>query len=123
MTREIKDADWPAFCQQLTKQRVGAMVKLETIGSDGIKTGQVANAALESMVFDQTEACSNVISLRLRDHRESVHEILEPLQITLHPSGTPGDFNPLRIAAENGIFIITFHPAIHAQMLDDLKTD
>jgi hypothetical protein len=122
MTREIKDADWPAFCQQLTEQRVGAMVKLETIGSDGIKTAQVANAPLESMVFDQTGACNNVITLRLRDNHESVHEIREPLQVTLHPSGTPGDFNPLRIAAENGIFIITLHPAIHTQLLDKLQT-
>ncbi len=120
MTHEIKDVDWPAFCQRLTKQRIGAMVKLETIGPDGIKTGQVANAIFERMTFDQTDACNNVITLRLRDNRERAHEILEPLQITLHPSGTPGDFNPLRIAAENGIFIITFHPAIHAQILNEL---
>jgi len=52
-----------------------------------------------------------------------VHEILDPIRITLHPSRESGDFNPLQIAAENGITIITLHPAIHAQMLGDLETN
>src|SRR4051812_2210051 len=106
MIREIKSSDWPAFCQRLTLQRVGAMVKLETIESDGIKTERIASAAFESMVFDRTDACNDVITLCLRSNREIVHEILDPIRITLHPSEAPGDFNPLQIAAENGVTII-----------------
>ena len=99
------------------------MVKLETIESNGIKTERVANAAFQSLVFDKSDACNDVITLRLRSTREIVHEILDPIQITLYPSGQSGDFNPLQIAAENGITIITLRPAIHAQMLRDLKTN
>jgi len=74
-------------------------------------------------VFDKSDACNDVITLRLRSTREIVHEILDPIRITLHPSRESGDFNPLQIAAENGITIITLHPAIHAQMLGDLETN
>ena len=123
MIHEIKSSDWPAFCQRLSQQRAGAMVKLETIESNGIKTERVASAAFQSMVFDKTDACNDVITLRLRSNKEIVHEIVDPIQITLRPSGAHGDFNPLQIAAENGICIITFHPAIHAQMLGDVKTN
>ena len=79
------------------------------------------HATFESMVFDKSDACNDVITLRLRGDREIVHEIVDPIQITLSPTGAHGDFNPLQIAAENGTCIITFHPAIHAQMLGDLK--
>src|SRR5271168_819247 len=99
MKQEIESSDWPAFCQRLAKQEVGAMVKLETIGTDGIKTVQVAGAEFESLLFDQTDGCNDIITLRLRDHREIVHEIVEPFRITLHPSGGNGDFNPLEIVA------------------------
>src|SRR5882672_6374072 len=115
MIHEIKSSDWPAFCKQLSQQRAGAIVNLEVIKSDGIKTEQVTSAAFQSMVFDKTDACNDVITLRLRGTREIVHEILDPIRITLHPSGTSGDFNPLQIVAENGITIITLHPAIHAR--------
>jgi hypothetical protein len=120
MIYEIKSSDWPAFCQRLSQQRAGAMVKLETIESNGIKTERVASASFQSLVLDQTDACNDVITLRLRSTREIVHKILDPIHITLYPSGESGDFNPLQIAAENGITIITLHPAIHAQMLGDL---
>ena len=121
MIQEIKSSDWPAFCEQLSQQRAGAIVNLEVIKSDGIKTEQATSAAFQSMVFDKTDACNDVITLRLRGTREIVHEILDPIRITLHPSGTSGDFNPLQIVAENGTTIITLHPAIHAQMLGDMK--
>jgi hypothetical protein len=123
MIHEIKSSDWPAFCQRLTQQRAGAMVKLEIIESNGIKTEHAASAAFQSMVFDKTDACNDVITLRLKSTREIVHEILDPIQITLHPSGGSVDFNPLQIVAESGTTIITLHPAIHAQMLADLSTN
>ena len=122
MKQEIKSSDWPAFFQRLAKQEAGALVKLETFGTDGIKTVQVESAEFESLLFDQTAGCNDIITLRFRNNREIVHEIVEPIRIALHPSGGQGDFNPLEIIAENGVFIITFHPAIHSQLLDELKT-
>ena len=98
------------------------MVKLETIEPDGIKTERFANATFLSLVLDQTDACNDVITLRLKNSREIVHEILDPIQITLYSSGGIDDFNRLQIKAENGISIITMHPSIHAQMLKDFKT-
>ena len=98
------------------------MVKLETIDPTGTRTEPVAGAVFESMVLDTSDACNDMITLRLKGDREIVHEIVEPVRITLQPSGANGDFNPLQIAAENGTYIITFHPAIHARMLEDLKT-
>jgi hypothetical protein len=110
MIREINSADWPAFCLRLTQQRAGATVKLETIEPDGVKSELAANAAFQSITFDKTDGCSDVMTLRLRTAREIVHEITEPIQIRLQPSGTPGDFNPLQIEAESGMVFITFPP-------------
>lgn len=121
MIREINNADWPAFCQLLTQQRAGATVKLEAIEPDNLKSELAANANFQSATFVKTDGCSDIITLRLRAAREIVHEIIEPIQIRLHPSGAPGDFNPVQIEAESGVIFLTFHPAIHAQMLEGLK--
>jgi hypothetical protein len=63
------------------------------------------------------DACNDLIIVRLKNHTQIVHEILEPFRITLHHADGIGNFNPLQIAAENGMSILTLHPAIHAQML------
>ncbi|HMD53152.1 MAG TPA: hypothetical protein VKJ65_01190 [Phycisphaerae bacterium] len=117
MLHEIKFTNWPAFCQRLNEQRAGATVKLETINLNGIRTELVASAEFQSIVFSNADACSDLIVVRLRNHEQTVHEILDPIRITLHPTDSSGNFNPLQIAAENGITILTLHPAIHAQML------
>jgi len=121
MIREINSTDWPAFCQILNQQRSGATVKLEVIETDGVKSELVANAAFQNMTLDKRDACSDAITLRLRAEREIVREIIEPIKLLLHPSGTGGDFNQLQIEAESGVILITFHPAIHADMLKGLK--
>jgi hypothetical protein len=121
MIREINASDWPAFCQRLNQQRAGATVKLEVIEPDGVKTELFANASFQSMTFDKRDSCSDIITLRLRAAREIVHEIIEPIKILLNPSGASGDFNPVQIEAENGVLFITFHPAIHADMLKGLQ--
>jgi hypothetical protein len=97
------------------------MATLEVTGRDGVKAGSGASAAFESMVFDKTDGCSDVIKLRLKGGKEIVHEIIEPIHIRLHPSSATGDFNPLLIEAESGLVSLTFHPAIRAQMLDGLR--
>lgn len=117
MIHEIKSSDWPAFCQRLTQQRIGAVVKLETIGSDGIKTERVTAAALVSIVFHRTGECSDLMTIHLSNGRAIVHEILDPIQIILRVSGKPGEFNPIEITAESGGTIITMHPAIDLEML------
>lgn len=121
MIREIKDTDWPAFCRLLTAQQAGATVKLEVLESDGVKSELVGGAAFQGMTYDKTDSCSDVITLRLRAAREIVHEIVEPIQMRLHPTGAQGEFNPLQIEAESGVIFITFHPAIPARMLEGLK--
>lgn len=122
MIHEINSHNWPAFCRLVTNQRAGATVKLDVIGSDGLKTGVSANAILESMVFNATDGCSDNIILRVRDTRELIHEIIEPIVIRLSPSKGSVDFNSINIEAENGITILTIHPAIHPQMLEALET-
>jgi hypothetical protein len=117
MIHEIKFTDWPAFCQRLGEHRAGATVKLETINLNGIRTEVVASAEFQSFVFSKVDACSDLIIVRLKNHSLIVHEIFDPFRITLHSTDGSGDFNPLQIAAENGITILTLHPAIHAQML------
>lgn len=120
MIREIKSTDWPDFCRRITQKLFGAMVKLEVIAPDGIKSETAANATFQGLEFDSSDSCNDTITLRVRGHREIVHQMIDPIHVRLHPSETPGDFNPLQIEAEGGVTIITLHPAIHAQMLEGL---
>jgi hypothetical protein len=96
-------------------------VKLEIIGSNGLKIEKGANATLQSMVFEATDSCSDLITLRLANPGEIIHEIIEPIQITLQSSGNTSELNLITIEAESGITLITLHPAIPAQMLAGLK--
>ena len=121
MIREINSPDWPAFCRQLTKEHAGALVKLEVGGTDGTKSEIASNTAFESLVFEKTDACSDIIVLRLRNAREIVHQIIEPIHIKLQSSGA-ADFNQIQFEAESGVTFLTMtHPVIHPQMLADLK--
>jgi hypothetical protein len=121
MIREINSSDWPAFCKNLSQQHSGATVKLEVIETDGVKSELAANAVFQSMSLNKADSCSDTITLRLRTAREVVREIIEPIKMLLHPSGKDGDFNQLQIEAESGVILISFHPAIHADMLKGLK--
>ena len=121
-THELDSSYWRVFCQRVSEQLSGSRVKVEGIKSDGVKGPTIANATFLSMVFDDTGACNNIITLRLMSGREIVHEILEPIYIRLNLSEGAGDFNPLEIKAESGITTITFHPAIRAQTLAGLGT-
>ena len=121
MIHEINSHDWPLFCQRLTEQRADAAVKLEVIGSNGLRIEKVANATLQSMVFEATDSCSDLITLRLKNPGEIIHQIIEPIQITLQSSGNTTDLNLITIEAESGITLIILHPAIHAQMLEGFK--
>lgn len=122
MIQELESPNWPDFCRRITAQRAGATVRLEVIEPDGVKTERAADATFQSLVFDKTDSCNDVITLRLRGGREIVHEIIDPIHIRLHPSGNSGDFNPLQIEAESGVVLMTLHPAIHAKMLEGLQT-
>jgi len=122
MIHEIDSHDWPIFCQRLTEQRDGATVKLEVVGSNGLRIEKAANATLQRMVFEATDSCSDLITLRLVNPAEIIHEIIEPIQITLQASGNTSELNLITIEAESGITLITLHPAIQAQMLEGFKS-
>jgi hypothetical protein len=122
MMQEIHSRDWPTFCERVSQQRAGGMVKLEVVDANGNATEQVTSAEFQSMVFAKNDACTDVITLRLRSVREIVHEIVDPIRIELHASGGSGDFNPIRFEAESGTNLVTLHPAIHAKMLEGLRT-
>lgn len=121
MILEIDSHDWPAFCRRMTEQRAAAMIKLEVIQPDGVKTELVAGGVMQSMTFDGTDPCNDIMVLRIKETREIVHEIIDPIRVQLHPSGKPDDFHKIEIEAENGITVISISPPVHKQMLEGLK--
>ena len=118
---EVKSSDWSVFCKRISKEQAGATVKVEVVGSNGVSDELSANGTFESLAFDATGACNNLIALRLSDGRPIAHEIIDPVHIRLNQSEA-GDCNQLEVKAENGITSITFHPAIRAEWLAGLKT-
>lgn len=121
MKREINSNDWADFCKRVTRERQGTQVSVKTIFPDGDKREQVGNATLEGMDFDTSDPCNDTIHLRLRNEREVAIDIIEPRHIILEESKQGGDFNPVQIDGENGTTFVTFHPAIHSQMLAGMK--
>jgi Family of unknown function (DUF5335) len=121
MKREINSHDWADFCRRITRERQGALVSIETIHPDGQKRAQTGNATLQSMDLDTSGPCNDVLLLRVDNERESAFDIIDPVHIILQETHSGDDFNPVRIDGENGTTIVTFHPAIHRQMLAGLK--
>ncbi len=121
MKREINNHDWADFCRRVTQERHGALVSISTTQPDGGTKEQVGNATFEKMDLDTSNPCNDVLMLRVRDGRAEAFDIIDPIHITLVESQPGGDFNPIQIDGENGSTFLTFHPAIHAQMLTGLK--
>lgn len=121
MKREINTNDWADFCRRITQERRGALVSIATIFPDGEKRERVDNATLESLEFDTTDACLDVLRLRVKTGREDAFDVIDPRHIILEETQTRGDFNPIQIDGENGTTFLTVHPAIHAETLQGLK--
>ena len=119
--QEINSKDWREFCQRVDRQCQGAMISIELVEPDGLKTEITSDLTLEGMVFDTQDPCNDVILVRMRNGREITYDIIDPIHIMLRESEGRNDFNPVQIEAENGTVFLTLHPAIHAQMLEGLK--
>jgi Family of unknown function (DUF5335) len=119
--REVDVKDWQNFCQRINQQREGAAVTIEVMERNGIQIEKGRDLIFESMVLDTQGACNDVIKVHARNAREIEHEILEPIHIRLREVDEHGTFNSIAIEAENGTTFLTFHPAIHGQMLQGLK--
>jgi hypothetical protein len=122
MKREINSHDWADFCRRVIRERQGALVSVKTIQQDGQKREETGNVTLENMALDTSNPCSDVLVLRVRNEREWSYDVVDPIHIILQESKPGGDFNPVQIDGENGTTFVTFHPAIHADMLVGLKT-
>ncbi|MDB6016102.1 MAG: hypothetical protein JWR19_591 [Pedosphaera sp.] len=118
--REVSSTSWDEFCRRINGQQRGALVNIETIASDGYRMTTASDAIFESLALDARGACNDVLSVRVSKDRELIHDIIEPIHIKLTESSASGDYNPVQIEAENGITLLTFHPAIHNQLLDGL---
>ncbi len=118
---EINSHDWRDFCQRISRQCQGAMISIELVGPDGLKTERARDLTLEDIVFDTKDPCNDMILVRARNTREITYDIIDPIYIRLRESASRNDFNPVQIEAENGTTFLTLHPAIHAQMLEGLK--
>jgi hypothetical protein len=118
--RELKSASWKDFCRRVSQQQHGGTLDIDVVEPDG-RTVQTANGAIfDRMALDTSGACSNVISIQATDERELNHQIIEPIYIRLRESSDQGDYNPVEIQAESGRTLLTFHPAIHEELLKGL---
>src|SRR4051812_11934707 len=118
--QEVDTTDWQNFCQRINEQREGAAVTIDVIERDGIQIEKGRDLTFKSMVFDH-DPCNDIIKVHALDATEVKHEIIEPIHIRLREVDENGTFNSIAIEAENGTTFLTFHPAIHAQMLAGLK--
>lgn len=121
MKKEINSHDWADFCRRVTRERQGAVVTIATTMPDGEIREAATNVPFEKMDLDTSNACNDVLQLRVRTEREDAFDVVDPIHIILEESQPGGDFNPIEIDGENGKTFVTFRPAIHAEMLAGLK--
>ncbi|EEF58701.1 hypothetical protein Cflav_PD1797 [Pedosphaera parvula Ellin514] len=118
---EVSSKKWKEFCQRINDQLGGATVTIEIIQLDGRQIEVGRDLTFDRVEFIGGVGCNDTISVRAKGIREVKHEIIEPIHIRLRQVDDSGTFNSIAIEAENGTSFLTFHPAIHAQMLEGLN--
>jgi hypothetical protein len=118
--RELRSTSWSDFCQRVSRQQNGGTLNIEVVEPDGRTVETASGVIFDRMALDTSGGCSNVISVQGTNEREVNHQIIEPIHILLRESSDRGDYNPVEIQAENGKTLLTFHPAIHEELLKGL---
>jgi hypothetical protein len=125
VTKEINTKDWAKFCENLNNLRHDALLTLEAVKPGEANQQLAANVPLQSVKFEKTTGCSDVVALELGSsagaHRPMRHVITEPIHFWLKTAEGEGNFNPLLIEAETGTVSITFHPALRQDVLQGLQ--
>jgi hypothetical protein len=119
MTREIAQKDWPAFCLLISEKYRDALVNIQLINTH---IEQLApDSPLQRFVLDsRTDACSSHLIIEAGSLQ---HELVDPIRFILRkPAGQPGSerYHALEIPAENGTTVVTFHPGIASEDLNEI---
>jgi len=106
---EIRSEDLGAFCQKFTEANRDSLLIVELVERDGIQVEVARDLPLEKMTFDQTDACSDLITIALgrSGERRINHVVIEPIRLLL--THTKEGSKRLQIEAENGTTLVTFH--------------
>src|SRR4051794_19829070 len=107
--QEIEHKLWREFCENFSALNRGSMMSVEQIGFDGRKHEIARDLPLERMTLDTTDACNDIVSVRLGEsgQRSVTHEVIEPIHIRVKQNG--GGQKILQLEAENGLTLIHFH--------------
>lgn len=107
-TQEIRPEDWREFCEKFTEANRGSLLTIEMIGADGIQNDVARDVPLDTMTFDKTDACNDVISISFgkAGQKRLIHSVIEPIHLRVKQ--TKGS-KLLEILAENGTTLLTFH--------------
>jgi hypothetical protein len=120
-TKEIESKDWEKICQRINDLRQQALLTIDVLQRNGQKRQLARDVPLQSMVFDTSDACNDQIALSVGPPAQKplTHVIVQPIHIMLKPAEN-GSYNPMQIEAENGITVLTFHPALRPDFLQGL---
>lgn len=121
-TKEISQAAWTKFCDRLNESCRGSMITIQLVRPDGSTSMLAESAPLQSIILDQeSDACNNtmVIQAALSDENEIRHFIIEPIYLRLR-NGENDRYNHLHILAESGTTILSFHPGLNPELLENL---
>ena len=107
--QEIRSEDWAGFCEKFTEANRGSLVIVEKVERDGIPGDVARDLPLETMAFDKTDACSDIITISVGrvGERRIDHSVIEPIRLLL--TKTKEGRKVLQIEAENGMTLVTFH--------------
>jgi hypothetical protein len=123
--KEINSKDWGKFCEKLNTLRHDALLTIESVQPDGQKQELARNVPLQNVKFEKTEGCSDMVFLEVGSgaglERPKQHVITDQIHMRVKTTEQQGSFNPVMIEAESGVTMLTFHPALREDVLQDLQ--
>ncbi len=115
-TQEIASEEWEQFCETFTETNRNSLLIIEVIGADGIRTAVARDLPLDKMSLDKSDACNDVITIKLGQGRMT-HFIIEPIHLRLRQSKDGKKL--LELDAENGTTLVTFHSGRFPQVMEN----
>ena len=121
--KEVASKDWETFCRRISELRHEATVTIEIVRPDGQRDHIARNVPLQQMKFEISPGCSDQLRIDVGADGEkpTSHVIVEPIHLILRPADEES-FNPLEIAAESGTTLVSFRPALRANLVEGMVT-
>jgi hypothetical protein len=117
-TTEISSTNWSELCHRLTDALKGRRVSVEVLGTGGKPVRVASGLALQELIFEKTEQCSDHLFVLLGENNRVTHQIIEPIHMKVREEDRS---KVLQIDAESGTTLVRFQADDLSRVFEGLK--